>query len=296
MDNLYTSKAAFKDSLLSLMVFRSRGEGRQNSHSHEYVQMWYVRRGKCVHFINGVSYAHSVGSLFIIPPYTAHFIDTVGSPEADLIACEFAENFINDHASGDDKERLFELVYLEPVLINTKKLRPSLTFGGDSAQQMEDILLELLHEYESKDEFFNTFIRTNVLKLLALIARQYGGTTTEEREIMFSRYRAAVERTRAYIDAHYTEKIYLDDVCHIALMSPSAFSNIFKQTTGTTFTEYLLYRRVFRARELLRETKRSVTDVCLECGFNDPTYFHRVFKKITGTSPGSFRNDGACNG
>lgn len=286
--DLYTSEKIFCNDPFPFMTFTARGEEQQTMHSHDYVQMWYVKNGHYRHHLNGVDFKLTRGNLFIVPPYMAHFVDTTGCREAELVACEFSGDFMRI-AAQDDAEHLFDIVYLEPILIHCKTLEPSLYFHGSAAEELESLLSELEHEYNERDRFYSTMIRANVLRLLALIARQYGEQRDFTRDEMFARYRNAVNRALQYIDAHFTEKIYLEDVCRIALMSPSAFSAIFKNITGSTFTEYLLYRRVSKARDLLSETTRPVTDISLDCGFNDPTYFHRVFKKITGISPGQYR-------
>lgn len=292
MDNssLYTSEAAFCNVPFPFMTFISYGEDRQTLHSHDYVQMWYVKCGHYRHHLNGVDFTLTQGNLFIVPPYMEHYVDSTGCKEAELIACEFNADFMRS-AVSDDAENLFDIVYLEPILINCKSLKPSLYFSGDAAAELETLLSELKREYDERDGFNSTMIRANVLRLLTLIARQYGELRDDDRDEMFARYRIAVNRALQYIDDHFSEKIYLEDICRIALMSPSAFSAIFKHMTGNTFTEYLLYRRVSKARSLLAETTRPIGDISQECGFNDPTYFHRVFKKITGVSPGQYRKN-----
>ena len=85
------------------------------------------------------------------------------------------------------------------------------------------------------------------------------------------------------------EKISVDDVCKISLLSRRLFFYLFKQMMGMSFTSYLQYLRVLRAKELLRTTDQTQYAICLNCGFSDLAYFHRVFKKYTGMLPGQYR-------
>ena len=73
------------------------------------------------------------------------------------------------------------------------------------------------------------------------------------------------------------------------MMSPTYFSYVFKQITGRTFTEYLNYLRIMKAKELLTNSNKTVSGISYEVGFNDPAYFDRVFKKEVGMSPGKYR-------
>jgi YesN/AraC family two-component response regulator len=65
---------------------------------------------------------------------------------------------------------------------------------------------------------------------------------------------------------------------------------LFKQEMGVTFTDYLNQVRINRSCELLTNTSLSLIDVSLQAGFDDQSYFSKVFKKIKGVTPKSYRN------
>lgn len=279
----------FSGDVLPFMVFKTIGQEDQQLHSHDYIQMWYVLSGRCKNHYNGKDFTMNKGDLFILPPNTYHYITCDSSPNNELITCEFSEEFINENIVNPDKGTLFNMTFLEPILIDYNLIEPSISFSGQAAQNIESLLKELLYEYEKQDAFFSTLIKANILKLLALIAREYEKNLTQERNELFNKYRTAINAALEYMHDHFTEKIYLEDVCRIALMSPSSFSYIFKQITGHTFTEYLIYLRVLKSRTLLEITDTAISDISLSCGFNNAEYFHRAFKKSIGISPGEYR-------
>ena len=92
---------------------------------------------------------------------------------------------------------------------------------------------------------------------------------------------AAIE----HIACHYKEPISLDDLARAAALSPKYFCKYFRVVTGKTPIAYLNYYRVERACFLLEQRGSSVTEVALECGFNDVSYFIRCFKKQKGMTP-----------
>jgi len=92
-----------------------------------------------------------------------------------------------------------------------------------------------------------------------------------------------------YMREHLHEELSRDDVAQIAFLSPSHFSRVIKQTFGQSFTELLAAMRVDRAREELILTEKSLIQISLDCGFNDQSYFTKVFQKITGRTPGEYR-------
>jgi AraC-like DNA-binding protein len=96
-------------------------------------------------------------------------------------------------------------------------------------------------------------------------------------------------RAFKFVAQHYNCSFRLKEIAREAGMSVSRFARSFKETTGTTFVNYLNGVRVARAREILKEGGTSITDVAVACGFTNPFHFSRTFKRITGTSPTTFR-------
>lgn len=96
-------------------------------------------------------------------------------------------------------------------------------------------------------------------------------------------------RARDAIDRHYAEPLDITALAGIALMSPAHFIRRFGATFGEPPHRYLQRRRVERAMALLRDTTRSITDVCLEVGFASPGTFSRTFKAVVGESPSAYR-------
>lgn len=96
-------------------------------------------------------------------------------------------------------------------------------------------------------------------------------------------------RARDHIDVHYREPLDVRTLARIALMGRAHFIREFKAAFGETPYRYLQRRRVERAMYLLRWTERSVTEVCLEVGFNSLGTFTRTFAGIVGEPPSRYR-------
>ena len=101
----------------------------------------------------------------------------------------------------------------------------------------------------------------------------------------------AVNKARQYMEANFTNPnlTFQDVVDHVA-MSSSHFSTLFSQTTGVTFTKYLINLRMRKARELLFNTSMRSSEIAYAVGYNDPHYFSYLFKKNTGVTPSEFRS------
>jgi AraC family transcriptional regulator len=92
-----------------------------------------------------------------------------------------------------------------------------------------------------------------------------------------------------YIDAHLEEDIKLVDLATLLDMSQFHFSTLFKQAIGTSPYQYLLQQRIERAKQLLKQTERSIVDIALECGFNSHSHLSKQFRQLTGITPTAYR-------
>lgn len=101
-------------------------------------------------------------------------------------------------------------------------------------------------------------------------------------------------RARDAMDRAYTEPLNIPALARIALVSDAHFIRTFRDTFGETPHRYLQRRRLERAMNLLRETDRSVTDICMSVGFTSLGTFSRTFREIVGTSPSEFRSAGSA--
>ncbi len=98
-----------------------------------------------------------------------------------------------------------------------------------------------------------------------------------------------LDKTISFIDSHYMSKICLDDVAEMTGMSRFHFCRLFRQKTGRTFKEYLNFKRLEAAKRLLKIPEINISQACYAVGFNDASYFARLFKKYEGISPTAFR-------
>jgi AraC family transcriptional regulator len=100
-----------------------------------------------------------------------------------------------------------------------------------------------------------------------------------------------LKRVLSYVEANLDTAITLSQLSGVADMSLYYFATLFKQSTSLTPHQYVLRRRIERAKELLRETKAGVLEISLSVGFEQPTNFSRTFRRLTGTSPTHYRRN-----
>ena len=96
-------------------------------------------------------------------------------------------------------------------------------------------------------------------------------------------------RARDAMDLAYAEPLDVRTVAAVAHVSPAHFIRCFRSVFGETPHRYLQRRRVERSMFLLRETDRSVTDICFDVGFTSLGTFSRMFREIVGETPSAYR-------
>ncbi len=97
-----------------------------------------------------------------------------------------------------------------------------------------------------------------------------------------------LEKTMLYLVCNFNREITLDGISAHVGMNRSAFCTFFKRAAGTTFFEYLNEYRIEKACRMLRQRERSISEICYMCGFNNVSYFNRMFKRVVGMSPSKY--------
>lgn len=100
-----------------------------------------------------------------------------------------------------------------------------------------------------------------------------------------------IEKANRYIRAHYAEQLSLDDVAREVNLSSPYFSRLYKRETGVNFSDKLAQVRIDRAKELLNREDLSVKEIAYLVGYQEPNYFSRIFKKLTGRTASDYKKD-----
>jgi AraC-like DNA-binding protein/ligand-binding sensor protein len=106
------------------------------------------------------------------------------------------------------------------------------------------------------------------------------------------RHSSALRKAERYIWENYTRKISLQEIADTSGLSAPYFSTIFKEEMGENLSNYLNRLRVEKATTMLAETALTLNEIASACGFEDQSWFSKIFKSFTGLSPGKYREKG----
>ena len=104
---------------------------------------------------------------------------------------------------------------------------------------------------------------------------------------IISKNKTRLENIFTYVEHHYDKEINIEDVAKLANLTLPAFCNFFKKATQITFTEFVNRYRINKACLLMAQDK-TISECSYSCGFNNVTYFNRMFKKYTNKTPSEF--------
>ena len=120
----------------------------------------------------------------------------------------------------------------------------------------------------------------------ALLARKYGNTSNDDRSQTSTK--SIIRKLIRYVDEHYSEELSLSFLSKMFLIEQSYLSRVFKQFTGENLIPYINKKRVEKAVEYINKRCYQLSEVSYFVGFDDYTYFNRVFRRIMNQSPSDY--------
>ncbi|RUT10320.1 AraC family transcriptional regulator [Dulcicalothrix desertica PCC 7102] len=221
---------------------------------------------------NGRLYESNVsyGSMMLAPAYTCYQIATLSDAESVSISLE--PDFVARTAYEIlDSERV-ELV-LAPGTFDP------LIYG---------IGMSLKAELESSSPVSNFYIDSLANTLATHLLRNYI-TCTDSRMVAVEESQHNFIQVIDYVEAYLEQPIELEELARIAGMSRFYFCRLFKKTIGLTPHQFVIKRRIERAKHLLFRSNLSISEIAVACGFANQNHLTRYFKRLTNVTPSVFR-------
>jgi AraC-like DNA-binding protein len=110
-----------------------------------------------------------------------------------------------------------------------------------------------------------------------------------EKETPYKPFHPVADQIARYIAEHFLEPISTSNIAEELGRNASYLGRCYKHTYGTNITDAINHHRILRSKRMLTESNLNIDEIALECGFNDPNYFRRVFKHSLGISPRIYR-------
>jgi len=259
--------------------FKKRHELRERTvYDYETEMITYSEGGM---YIDKVYYPVSRGDIILrrpgqttrgVLPYTCY-----------AVILDLMDNTGKDSTTYDfHKPQEYQQYYSCPSL---DRIPP--VIKASSFEQYSVLYDAILKEYINPGPDSATLLKGYCLQLLCRLSREALHHECSGRDC--SAYRAMIKNVMDYVEQNISKRIMLKDMAAVAGMSPNYFHRVFAKAMGMTPNEFVISRKISRARELLATTGESISDISLLCGFDNIAYFSYVFKRYSGITPSSFR-------
>lgn len=275
----------FKDDNNFLFIEKLKREYMFNmdgKHLHSYFEIYYLVSGERNYFIEGREYHIKKGTIVFIDSNQFHRTTTTPNSSHERILIQLNKSLFSHEISQLDKLSI-------PDFFSTYS--GAITFNDKQQQHIEALLNSMLFENENKNPGYKTIILAKISELLIAALRVLLTNNTNQRpDWVQSTKHIKVQEVVEYIKNNYASNINLDELAENVYISKYYLSRIFKEITGLTITEYINFTRIQHAKKLLEESNLSITKIADIIGFNNISYFQKVFKSFVSTTPLKYRN------
>lgn len=251
---------------------------RQKAHTHGFYEIYYLVSGKRRFFVDHSIYTIQKGDMIVVPRGAIHRSVSQADKAHERIVIYFSEEYVQSFIQEFGLETLYKCFG-----------KPHLSIPQVRRAYVEELMQHMEYEAKMTDVFSKMLLRNHLYELLIFLIRcsDYQYNIVEELDELDE----MIEDAARYICENYSRQITLPMIAGQVNMSTTYFSRKFKKLTGFGFKEYLNNVRLKAASEQLLETKKTITEIALECGFNDSNYFGDIFKKMKGVSPNQYRKN-----
>lgn len=243
---------------------------KDNTHSHNFAEILFVMKGKGQVFYDNDVREITSGDIIV---YNAGLPHREQSSDSDPLELLFI---------GLDKVEITDLPYNHLIPSNYSTIYAT----GDMEDIFRMYFTIIVDEMAGKDKFYIEIAKNAAITLVMYLYRLINRFDDVSNVL---EARAVIDDVLNYIDTHFLEPITLDDIASACHISKSYLSHMFSDIKKQTVTQYILDKRLEKSRHQLEKTNLTVEEIALSSGFNNASYFSRVFKEYYNMTPLSYR-------
>ena len=146
------------------------------------------------------------------------------------------------------------------------------------------------HYISHKEVLTDDMVALKIRELISLLLSQgIHHKLSNVQQLLNQLFVPSQPKLQAVVKAHLFTPLKVEELAFLCHMSESTFNRKFKQTFGTTVNKYFISKRLEKAEQLIKATDKSLTEIALDCGFEEISYFSRAFKQHFNMSPSHMR-------
>ena len=263
----------------SIHIFHTVDSVEIPPHTHEFIEIVYVRSGEVTHTVDGISFNAKRGDVIFVNYGSTHEFSSKEGHEYYNIC--FSPEVVSDSViTADNAFSLLSLTAFNEM--SSASDGPVISFNGKERDEIENILEAMLAERKESREQCERVLECYISILFTKMLRR----------VSFPEDIETVDLWRSladYIDENLDSRLTLSHLASKCFYNPSYFSRIFKEKFGQPLTEYITSRRINAAKELLLTSELSASEIGEKVGFSDKGSFYHAFSRSTGKTPAVYR-------
>lgn len=257
-------------------------------HWHQEFEFLVLTEGKVLFTIEDRKYVMNPGDIVFINSNYLHMAKNICGGVCSFYAIDFSYHVLNE-----DIHSIFSKKFIRPIL-NDKYVFPEfMPVSEDEDKCWQKDIRNYLHEIgecpEHELEPFELMIRSRILAIWDILDKNC--VRAQKGNDIESRYSERLEPVISYIKENYAYEITLGELAAILPMSEGQFSRVFKQTMKLSPIQYLMRYRILQSCKLLQDTEKKIGEIANLSGFNNISYFNRVFLNTIGCTPKEYREN-----
>lgn len=249
-------------------------------HIHEAIEIIWITEGTFQIHINNLQYHCAPGDLVLFRSNTIHYITTDSQPIHKYYVLKVRPELFFELASQNNA--IDYILHFSLTYDNNKTV-----WSGDSplASDIAELFKKIIAESSTPSPCQDLAMKLYAAQILMYLLLDIMKIEITSQSPAPSHAAPEVYQAIHFINEHYAEDIDAKLCAKQMSLSYSYFSRSFNNITGKSFREYLNNVRINHAQLLLATTSLSVTQIAMECGYNNVSYFISVYKAITGQTP-----------
>ena len=245
-------------------------------HMHKEFEICLVLSGEVSVFANREAKVFGKGDVILCNPHQSHELHAL-TENVVILSVQIASGFCV-RAYPDIRRVEFDGIHL--------------SFAEDSGElrRLRGLLLKVAKLYFKKEKNYEFFCMSCLYEIFGVLlcTQKWHRISGKEQTERYHKGKR-LNRITDYIESHFTEKVMLTDIARMEHLSMHYLSHFFREMLGIPFQQYVALMRFERARKLVERTNKSITEICLECGFSDYRYLNKIYQKQLGYTPMEYR-------
>ena len=252
-------------------------------HWHEEIEFTIINQGTGEYKIDLIPYTLEKGDLVLIKPFSLHSIYQVNNKNMHWNTMVFNLNMLNSAVTDGCL-----IKYFAPILNNEHQLPLIIKKNSKGYDELFNTVTKIFDCYSLKGIAFEIELKSLLYHFFGLLYK-YDLIVKNKSVSLSSDVTHKIKIILNYIKENYMHDISIKDICSICNFSEYHFMRFFKKYIGMTCIEYINTYRLEIASKLLDTTDNSVMDISFEVGFNNVSYFNKLFKSKYKFTPREFR-------